>query len=487
MPAPPTDPSDSGAARTDPRLIAAIVASALFMQNLDSSAVFTALPAMARDLNEPPARMGAAVTAYLVALTVFIPVSAWLADRVGAKRLFLFALALFAAASGACAMSADLGALVAARVVQGMAGAMMLPVARLLVLRQARKDEIIRAMAWLTMPALLGPVAGPPLGGVLTDLFGWRAVFLVNLPVAVLGIALAAWKIPPLPTRDPGPPDVVGLGLVGLALASLMFGLETVGRGAVPAPLPEAALLLGAVVGALALRHCLRVARPALDLSLLRVPSYFHSAVPATLFRIGAGASPFLVPTLLQVGFGDGATEAGLLSFATALGALGMKPLVGPVLARFGFRATIVAGTLLAGASVAACGLIGPGWPWCTVFLLLAAGGLVRSLMFTSLGVLSVADLPPERLANATALSQTLQQIAPALGVVLATASLEASAALSGRGEAALAAADFAVAFLVAGLVAASAAPVFARMAADAGASVSGRRPPADRPTAGGA
>lgn len=463
--------------RTDPRLIAAIVASALFMQNLDSAAVFTALPAMASDLNEPPARMGAAVTAYLVALTVFIPFAAWLGDRVGAKRLFLVALALFAAASGACAMADGLGALVAARLVQGVAGAMMLPVARLLVLRQARKDEIIRAMAWLTMPALLGPIAGPPLGGVLTDTFGWRAVFLVNLPVAAVGIALAAWKIPAVPARHPGPPDVVGLLLVGGGLGALMFGLETIGRGAVPAPVPEAGLIAGIALGVLAVRHCRRAARPALDLSLLKVPSYYHSAVPATLFRIGAGASPFLVPTLLQLGFGYGATEAGFLSFATALGALGMKPLVGPLLGRLGFRTAIVGGALLAGLSIAACALIGPGWPWFAVFLLLASGGLVRSLLFTSLGALSVADLPPERLAAATALSQTLQQLSPALGVVLATASLEASAALSGRGESALAAADFSAAFLVAGLVAAAAVPFFARMPPDAGSDVSGRRP----------
>lgn len=472
-----SQPGESPDHRTDPRLIAAIVASALFMQNLDSAAVFTALPAMARDLNEPPARMGAAVTAYLVALTVFIPFSAWLGDRVGAKRLFLAALALFAAASAACALADGLGTLVAARLVQGMAGAMMLPVARLLVLRQARKDEIVRAMTWLTMPALLGPIAGPPLGGLLTDAFGWRAVFLVNVPVAALGIALSAWKIPAIPARDPGPPDVVGLLLVGVALAGLMFGLETVGRGAVPPLLPEAALLLGAVIGVLAVRHCLRAARPALDLSLLRLPSYFHSAVTATLFRIGAGASPFLVPTLLQIGFGYGATEAGFLSFATALGAFGMKPLVRPLLARFGFRTVIVAGALLAGLSVASCALIGPGWPWLAVFLLLAAGGLVRSLLFTSLGALSVAELPTERLASATALSQTLQQLSPALGVVLATASLEASAALSGRGEGALAAADFAVAFVVAGVVAMSAAPLFARMPADAGTAVSGHAP----------
>src|SRR5919107_411926 len=238
----PTGP-DAAQRATDPRMIAAIVASALFMQTLDSSAVATALPAMARDLDVEPARLGAAITSYLVALTVFIPVSGWVADRFGAKRVFMAAIVVFTAASALCAASGSLPALVGARVLQGFGGAMMVPVARLLLLRQVRKDEMLSAMAWLTMPALIGPVSGPPLGGLLTDAFGWRSVFLINLPVGAVGLLLVAWKIAPSPPRDPGPPDVIGLALTGAALALLMFGLETVGRGVLPRPLPEAGLL----------------------------------------------------------------------------------------------------------------------------------------------------------------------------------------------------------------------------------------------------
>ena len=323
------------------------------MQNLDGSAVTTALPSMARDLGEEPARLGAAITAYLVALTVFIPVSGWVADRFGAKRVFMAAICVFVLASLLCARRDNLLELVAARSLQGLGGAMMVPVARLLLLRQVRKDEMLSAMAWLTMPAMLGPVSGPPLGGLLTDAFGWHAVFLINLPIGALGLALVAWKIPPTPARDPGPPDLPGLALVGSALALLMFGLETAGRGVVPRPVPEAALVLGLLAGWAALRHCRRTARPALDLSLLQVRTFKQGALAGSLFRVGAGATPFLVPLLLQVGFGKSASQAGLVSFATALGAFAMKPLARPVLRRFGFRRALVGGALLSAAGVA--------------------------------------------------------------------------------------------------------------------------------------
>jgi EmrB/QacA subfamily drug resistance transporter len=456
----------------DPRLTAAIVACALFMQNLDGSAVTTALPSMARDLGEEPARLGAAITAYLVALTVFIPVSGWVADRFGAKRVFMAAICVFVLASLLCARADNLLELVAARSLQGLGGAMMVPVARLLLLRQVRKDEMLSAMAWLTMPAMLGPVSGPPLGGLLTDAFGWHAVFLINLPIGALGLALVAWKIPPTPARDPGPPDLPGLALVGAALALLMFGLETVGRGVVPRPLPEAALGLGLLTGWGAVRHCLRAARPALDFSLFRVRTFKQGALAGSLFRVGAGATPFLVPLLLQLGFGKSASQAGLVSFATALGAFAMKPLARPVLRRFGFRRALVGGALLSAAGVAVLATLSPAWPLAAIFAVLAAGGLFRSLQFSALNALAFADLPAARLSAGTSLFGTFQQLAPALGVVLATAALEASAHLAGR--AALGGEDFAAAFLVAAALIAASAPLHARLAPDAGVAVSG-------------
>ena len=473
--APGSHPEDAAPApprAADPRLTAAIVASALFMQNLDGSAVTTALPSMARDLGEEPARLGAAITAYLVALTVFIPLSGWVADRFGAKRVFMAAICIFVFASALCARSDSLLELVAARSLQGVGGAMMVPVARLLLLRQVRKDEMLSAMAWLTMPAMLGPVSGPPLGGLLTDAFGWHAVFLINLPIGAVGLALVAWKIPPIPPRDPGPPDRVGLALVGLALALLMFGLQTAGRGMVPWPLPEAAFGVGLCAGWAAVRHCRRAERPALDLSLLRVRTFNQGAFAGSLFRVGAGATPFLVPLLLQVGFGKSASEAGLVSFATALGAFAMKPLARPVLRRLGFRRALIGGALLSAAGVAVLAWLSPAWPLAVIFVVLALGGLFRSLQFSALNALAFADLPSARLSAGTSLFGTVQQLAPALGVVLATAVLEASAALAGRPAVGMG--DFAAAFLVAGAVIAASAPLHARLAPGAGAAVSG-------------
>ncbi|MDO9709170.1 MDR family MFS transporter [Paracraurococcus lichenis] len=467
----PLTPSER---KADPRLIAAIVASALFMQNLDSSAVTTALPAMARDLAVEPARLGAAITSYLVALTVFIPVSGWVADRFGAKRVFMAAIVVFTAASVLCGRATGVPELIAARVLQGLGGAMMVPVARLLLLRQIRKEEMLSAMAWLTMPAMIGPISGPPLGGFLTDAFGWRSVFLINVPIGALGLLLVAWKIPRVPPGNPGPPDRVGLALIGTALALFMFGVETIGRGVVPQDMPQAGLVLGLMFGWAAMRHCRRAARPALDLSLLRIPTFNQSTLAGSLFRIGAGTSPFLVPMLLQVGFGKTASEAGMVSFATALGALAMKPLARPILKRFGFRTALIGASLIAAVGVALPAAFTPAWPLPVIFAVLALGGLFRSLQFTALNTLAFADVPSARLSAATSFAGTAQQLTQALGVVLATTTLEASALVAGRH--ALAVHDFTLAFLVAGVVVAASAPFFARLAPEAGEAVSGHR-----------
>ena len=458
----------------DHRGLALIVASALFMQNLDSAVLATALPAMARDLNEDPARLGAAITSYLVALTVFIPFSAWIADRFGAKRVFVLAILVFVAASLLCGRARGLQELIAFRILQGLGGAMMVPVGRLLLLRGVAKRDMLSAMAWLTMPALLGPVTGPPLGGLLTDLFSWRAVFWINVPIGLLGVVLAAWKIPPVAPGRPGPPDLAGLALTGLALAAVMFGLETVGRHVVPGWMSWGALLLGLAAAGLAVRHCRRVARPAVDLGLFRIATFRDPAVAGSLFRTGAGAVPFLIPVMLQIGFGMSATESGFVSFATALGAFAMKPLVRPLLRRAGFRRVLMVNGVIAAAGVAALALLGPGWPRLAIFALLAAGGLARSLQFTALNTLAFADVPPERMSAATALYGTLQQLTPALGVVLATATLEVSQALAGRE--ALMPADFSAGFLVAAAVVLASVPLHARLARDAGSEVSGHR-----------
>ena len=468
---PPEGPQATPGGR-DPRIVAAIVASALFMQNLDSSVVATALPAMARDLAANPVHLSVAITSYLVALCVFIPVSGWVADRFGPRRVFMAAILVFASASALVGLAQGLGTLVAARVLQGVGGAMMVPVGRLLLLRRVRKEELLSAMTWLTMPGLLGPVLGPPLGGLLTDAVSWRAVFWLNVPVGLLGLLLVWRFIPETERQDPGPLDARGLVLWGAALALLMTGLETAGRGLVPVWAVVAALGLGLVAAWLAVRHSRRVARPAVDLSLLRLPTFAVPTLSGTLFRTGAAAVPFLLPLMLQLLFGLSATASGAVTFATALGAFAMKPMARPLLRRFGFRRVLAVNGAAAGLTIALCAAFSPAWPLAAIFAVLAIGGLARSLQFTSLNTLSFADLPPERLAAGTAMSGTVQQLSVALGVVLASTTLELSRVLAGREEVALA--DFRAGFVVAGLCVLLAVPSALGLARDAGARVSG-------------
>ncbi|MDJ0387011.1 MFS transporter [Roseomonas sp. E05] len=459
----------------DPRVMAAIVASALFMQNLDGTVVATALPAMARSLGEDPLVMGVAITSYLVALTVFIPLSGWVADRFGAKQVFMGAIATFTLASALCGLSGGLAELVAARVLQGLGGAMMVPVGRLLLLRRIRKEELLSVTTWLTMPGLLGPLLGPPVGGLLTDLISWRAVFWINIPVGLLGLLLVWRIIPALPASLPPPPDLRGLTLVGAALACLMFAFETLGRGLVPGGVAEGMLVLGLVLTVIAVRHCLRARNPALDFSLMAIPSFRVPNVAGVIFRVGAGAVPFLVPLTLQLGFGASAAQSGMISFATALGAFAMKPMAKFALGRFGFRNVLVWNAVCASAAIAACAAFRPGWPTAAVFMVLLVGGLFRSLHFTTLNTLAYADVPQEKLSAATSLYSTAQQLPQALGVAVASAVLQTSVALGGRTMAAMP--DFTAGFLVGALLTLSAAPLAARLPKDVGAGiVRGRR-----------
>lgn len=460
---------------SDPRAVAMIVASALFMQNLDSSVVSTVLPAMARDLGQAPVHLSVAITSYLVALCVFIPVSGWVADRFGARRVFMAAIVVFTLASALVGLSQGLGSLVAARVLQGVGGAMMVPVGRLLLLRRVRKEDLLTAMAWLTMLALLGPVFGPPLGGLLADAVSWRAVFWINVPVGLLGLVLVWRFIPEVEGGDAGPLDMRGLVLWGAALALLVGAAETIGRGLIPWWLTLAVAASGAVAARYAIRHSHACPRPAVDLSLLRIPSFAMPMGAGTLFRAGAGAMPFLLPMQLQLVFGLSAGESGLVTFATALGAFAMKPLVRPLLRRFGFRAVLAANAVVAGAGVAVAALFTPDWPWAAIFVVLAAGGLSRSLHFTALNTLAFADMPPGKLAPATAFSGTVQQLGVALGVVVGSLVLEASLAWNGHATPHLA--DFAAGFLVAGLMIVASVPAALGLARDSGARVSGHDP----------
>jgi EmrB/QacA subfamily drug resistance transporter len=450
-----------------------IIATALFMEQLDGTVLATALPAMAADLHEDPVALKLALTSYLLSLAVFIPLSGWAADRFGARRVFRAAIGVFTFGSILCGFSASLTAIVAARIVQGMGGAMMVPVGRLVLLRTAPRHELVRAMAWLTVPALIGPLIGPPLGGFLATYFDWRYIFWINVPIGLLGAALAKRYIPELFEENVRPLDLKGAALSGVGLSFLVFGFTIVGRGFAPAPVVALVVAIGAGALLAYLRHARRVAYPIIDLRLLRVPTFRAAIFGGFLFRIGLGAVPFLLPLLLQVGFALSAYESGLLTFVAAAGAMAMKTTAQPILKRFGFRRILVANALISSAFLTINGLFTPMTPHWTIMAALLVGGFFRSLQFTALNAIGYADIEQEAMSNATSFAAVAQQLSLSTGVAIGAAALESARAIHGGGV--LRAEDFAPAFYVVAAISALSALLFWRLEADAGDELTGR------------
>ncbi|MEQ1714991.1 MAG: MFS transporter, partial [Hyphomicrobium sp.] len=315
-----------------------IVATALFMANLDATVLATSLPAIATDLRLNPIHLKLALTTYLLALAVFIPASGWVADRYGPKQVFRAAMAVFALGSIACGLSTGLGSLVAARVLQGIGGAMMMPVGRLIVWRSVPKSEIISAAAWLTIPALLGPVLGPLLGGFISTYFNWRWIFWINIPVAIIGMALVTRFIPDIRERSAEAFDLKGFLLIGPGLSMFLMGATLLGLDLVTGSVVSA-LLGGGLSLILGYVWCaLKQTDPLIDLRLLKIPTFFAGVAGGFLFRAGIGAAPFLLPLLFQLGFGLTPFQSGLLIFATGFGAMFMKTQAAAILRRWGYR-----------------------------------------------------------------------------------------------------------------------------------------------------
>jgi EmrB/QacA subfamily drug resistance transporter len=461
------------------RLTAAIVAVALFMQNLDSTVIATALPAMARTFHADPLHMSVALTSYLISLSVFIPASGWVADHFGAKRVFSAAILIFTIASVLCGIAPSLWFLVGARVLQGLGGAMMLPVGRLVLLRSVSKAQMVSAMSWLTMPALIGPILGPPLGGFIVTYFSWRWVFDINVPIGLLGVAAVMVFITDVREAGGGGRlDLAGLALTGFAMAAIMAGFETLGRGIVPVSWTLVSLAAGLAAGAIYVVHARRHPHPILDFSLLKVATFANSVTAGSLFRIAVGAIPFLLPLMLQIGFGDSPAQSGLITFAAAAGALLMKPAAQPMLRRFGFRNAMVVNGVLASGFIAASALFQPNWPSLVLDGILFVGGFFRSLQFTAFNAIAYGDIPRPRMSAATSLYSTIQQLTLTLGIVIGAATLEICAGLHHHKTASTA--DFHVAFLVVGFIAMLSVPICVRMRADAGEALSGHHAKGD-------
>jgi len=462
-----------------------IVACAMFMQSLDSTVIATALPTMAKTFGADPVHMNVALTSYLLSLAVFIPASGWIADRYGARTVFRIAIAVFTLGSVLCGRADSLASLVVSRILQGIGGAMMVPVGRLVLLRTAAKQELVAAMAWLTVPALLGPVLGPPVGGLIVTYFSWRWIFDINIPIGILGIVLVSLFVEDVREPPRGRFDGIGLLFSGIALASLMFGLETAGRGVVPRDLTATMIAIGLVAVVGYLLHARRHPAPLLDLSLMRLPCFGVALSAMMLFRTGIGAIPFLLPMMLQVGFGDSAVQSGLITFASSAGALVMKPATQHALRLFGFRDTLVWNGVMSAAMIAICAAFRPTWPAAAIYAALLIGGFFRSLQFTAYNTLAYGDVPRARMSSATSLYVTCQQLAATIGISTGAVSLEISTTLAGR--AVPQPIDFSHAFLVVAMFTLVAAPIAFWMPRNAGDELTGRRSTPVQPVRGAA
>jgi EmrB/QacA subfamily drug resistance transporter len=456
-------------------VIPTIVGCALFMQTLDSTVIATALPVIARAMHQPPIRLNLAITSYLLSLAVFIPISGWVADRFGARSVFRTAIALFTLGSIFCGLSSSLTELVLSRILQGFGGAMMVPVGRLVVLRIVPKSGLVDAMAYLTIPAVLGPVLGPPVGGFIVTYSSWRWIFFMNVPIAIIGMVLVTLYIPDIKEEETVPLDFRGFVLVGIGLAGLVFGFETIGRSMIPPSMVAAVMTAGGVCAMLYVLHARRVAYPIVDLTLMRIPTFSASVLGGGLARMGIGALPFLLAMLLQLVFGLDPFASGLITFTSAIGALTMKFTVAPIVRRFGFRSVLIGNGIISGLILISYAMFRPGLPKSLMIGVLLAGGFFRSLQFTCLNTVAYADISRTMMSGASTLSSMAQQLFLSLGVTVAALVLHIS--LSLRASTVLNANDFAAAFIVIGILALAATLFFVPLEYHAGAEVSGHQP----------
>ncbi|MGF0537186.1 MFS transporter [Agrobacterium sp. ES01] len=453
------------------RIVPLILAVALFMEQMDSTVIATALPAIAADLQVGPITLKLALTAYMVALAIFIPVSGWMADRYGAKRIFRLAIMVFIIGSVLCAVSGSLLSFVLSRFLQGMGGAMMTPVGRLVLLRTTQRSELVSAMALLTIPALVGPLTGPPIGGFITTYFSWHWIFLINVPIGFAGIWLASLYLPDVPSRATPPIDLLGFFYVSVAASGIVFGLSVVSLPALPPAIGIGATLIGILAAFLYVAHARRHPAPLLALSLFSNATFRTAVVAGAIFRTAGGAIPFLMPLMLQIGFGLTPFQSGMTTFIGAIGAITTKFMAKRVFAAAGFRTTLLMAAVMGAATTAANAFFMPGTSYAVIMTFLLVAGFCRSFFFTGINALGYADVRDDDASQATSTSSVLQQVSLALGVALAAAILETSTHLRG-GELQLG--DFHMAFaVVAGLSLLAAIPVLG-LARNAGSAVSG-------------
>ncbi|HYS45138.1 MAG TPA: DHA2 family efflux MFS transporter permease subunit, partial [Rhizomicrobium sp.] len=400
---------ESGASKPHFRTIALIVGAAMFMEQLDGTVLATALPSMARELGVSAPSLSISLTSYLISLAVFIPVSGRIADRFGARTVFRSAIVAFLLGSIACAQAPNVAFLVAARFFQGVGGALMLPVGRLVLMRSVEKRDLIAATSWVLIPAVVGPILGPPIGGFIVTYLNWRWIFYINIPIGVLGVILVSLYIANSRGEVPEKTDYKGIVLSSLSLGLLLFGFELTSHDG-QFNLALMLLAIGGLLGIFYVRHARRAKDPILDISLMKIPTFGTSVMAGAVTRVTQGAHPYLLPLMMQLGFGLSAAQSGLMTLATALGSIAAKPVAPPLLRRFGFRDTLMVNGFFASAGYAVCGLFRPGWPLPVMFLVMVSSGFFMSIQFTGYNTIAYDEIEQDRMGSATSFYTTFQQ-----------------------------------------------------------------------------
>ncbi|MDO5658174.1 MAG: MFS transporter [Paracoccus sp. (in: a-proteobacteria)] len=408
-------------------VIPLVVALALLMETTDATVLATALPTLSHDLSVPVLSLKLALSTYLISYAAMVPVSGWLADKFGARRIFVAAMCVFLAGSVLCAMQSDLLGLVLSRAVQGAGGAMMVPVGRLIVLRGVAKPDMVQALAWVTIPALIGPALGPLVGALVTAELGWRWIFLINLPIGALALTLALILIPELPKEPVKPLDQPGFILSGLAIGAGLFGLSCLGEHLISTRMAIAAMVVGLVALAIYLRRVRRRDDALVNPRLFRHHTFAVGTWAGTMFRISGGAAAFLLPLLFQVGLGLSIVTSGLISGTFAIGGIAMKAIAPRILDRFGFRPAMVWGTLICAAAFAGLGFIDRvDYP--RIIALVVVAGFAQALVFTALNGLVFAQTDEAEMASATSLVAVSQQVGLTAGISVAALVLQMGA-----------------------------------------------------------
>ncbi|MFK1603121.1 MFS transporter [Klebsiella pneumoniae] len=398
---------------------ALLVAGAFFMEFLDGTVIATALPDMARDFGVTAVELNIGISAYLITLAVLIPASGWIADRFGARAIFTLALAIFTLASVFCGLSTEVHIFVAMRILQGVGGALMVPVGRLAVLRTTPKHQLIKAIATLTWPALVAPIIGPPLGGFITRYASWHWIFFINVPLGLAAIILSLRIIPDIRETERRSFDLSGFITTSVAMVSLVTAMERLGdrQPQIWPTLALAALGFGCLL--YSIRHFRRAAAPMVRLDALQVPTFRVTMYGGSLFRASISAVPFLLPLLFQVGFGMDPFHSGLLVLAVFVGNLTIKPATTPLIRWLGFRRLLLINGALNVCSLLACALLTPQTPVWAIMLILYLGGVFRSIQFTGVSTLAFADVPAAQMSDANTLFSTASQLAVGLGITL--------------------------------------------------------------------